>query len=332
MAVRLTRRKIVTLAVAAAILPVVSVAEAEGWPTRSITWIVPFAAGGPGDAVARVLAPGLSEVLRQPIVIENVGGAGGTIALRRLANSPADGYVMASGNGGTHTFSQLLDPKPLYDAVTDFAPVSLISEGAYVLVTRESFPANTLQDFIAYAKANQTHMQFGSAGFGSGTYVACALLNKTIGADITHVPYRSTSLAMQDMIGRRIDYLCDEIITAQSLIKAKSVKALAILGRNRTPLLPNVATADEQGLSNFEVPNWNGIFLPKGAPQSIVERLSEAINKTLDLPLVRKRMSQFGVNVPSPHHRGPVYLAKFVTDEIPKWTPLLSSMRSKSGP
>jgi tripartite-type tricarboxylate transporter receptor subunit TctC len=273
----------------------------------------------------------LGEVLGQSVIIENIGGAGGMNVHNRLVNSAPDGYVFAVGNSGTHTFSQILYKKPPYNAVTDFTPVSLISEGGYALVVRKDIPVNSLKEFIAYVKAHQATMQFGSAGPGSGTHVVCALLNMAIGVKPTHVPYRSTSLAMQDMIGGRIDYICDAIATARPQIDGKTVKELAVLWLNRSPVLPNVPTADEQGLKGFTASSWNAIFLPKRAPQPVVDKLSVALAKTLDTPSVRTRMDRLGVNVAAPEVRGPKYLAKFVADEIPKWTPILKAIGVPGG-
>jgi tripartite-type tricarboxylate transporter receptor subunit TctC len=307
-------------------LAIANVARAEDWPTRPVTLIIPFAAGGPGDAVGRVLAPRLAEVLGQSVVIENVGGAGGMTALNRLAKAPPDGYTMSVGNSGTHTFSQILYKAPLYNAVTDFTPVSMITEGGYALIARKDLPAHTLPEFIAYAKDHQATMQFGSAGIGSGTHIVCALLNKAIGVDVTHVPYRATSLATHDLIAGRIDYICDAIATARPQIEGKTVTAIAVLWPGRSPVLPNVPTADEQGLKGFSESSWNAIFLPKDAPQPIVQRLNAALAATLDTQAVRGRMDLLGVNVATPERRGPEYLAKFVAAEIPKWGPILKAI------
>jgi len=205
-------RTMIAAALACALVaPAGAQTPAPNWPTRPITMVVPFGAGGPIDLVGRLLAQRLSEMLGQQVIIENVGGAGGMTGAARVAKGAPDGSVFLFGNQGTHTFSQMLYKKPLYNAVTDFAPVTLVVTNAKLLVTRKDFPAQTLGEFIAYAKANQAKMQYGSAGAGSATHVTCVLLNNAIGVDITHVPYRGTGPAMQDIIAGRIDYLCDVI-------------------------------------------------------------------------------------------------------------------------
>ena len=293
--------------------------HAQDWPTRPVTMVVPFPAGGPIDVVARILAPPMSELIGQQIIIENVGGAGGSTGSLRVVKAAPDGYQFLLGNSGTHTYSQLLSKRPPYNAVTDFAPVAVFVENSKVLTTRTDFPAATLPEFIAYAKANQARMQFGSAGAGSATHMTCVLLNAAIGIDVTHVPYRGTGPAMQDMMGGRIDYICDVISTALPLIRSKSAKAIALLSPRRNPVLPELATADEQGLAGFDADAWNAFFLPRGTPEPIVRRLAKASSNALDLPWVRERLEDLGLDVPPPERRSPEYLAKLVPSELEKW-------------
>jgi tripartite-type tricarboxylate transporter receptor subunit TctC len=301
-------------------------AAAQSWPTRPPTMVVPLAAGGASDGLSRVFVPRLGELLGQQVVVENVGGAGGMTALVRLSKAPPDGYLIAIGNSGTHTFSQILYKSPPYNAVTDFTPVSMVTEGGYVLIVRKDLPVDTLPEFISYVRARQAGMQYGSAGGASGTHVICALLNLTIGARVTHVPYRGTSLALQDLMGGRIDYICDAIVTARPQIEGGTVKAIAVLWPERSPVLPQVPTADEQGLKGFDASSWNAIFLPKDTPGAIVQRLSAAIDVALDTPAVRTRMEQLGLKVTPPARRGPENLARFVADEIPRWTRILQTI------
>ena len=212
---------------------------AQDWPARTITMVVPFPAGGPIDVAARILAPPMGELLGQQIIIENVAGAGGSTGASRVAKAAPDGYVFLYGNSGTHTYSQLLTKRPPYNAITDFAPVAVFVENSKVLVTRKDFPADTLADFVAYAKTNQSRMQFGSAGAGSATHMTCVLLNAAIGIDVTHVPYRGTGPAMQDLMGGRIDYICDVISTALPLIRSNSIKPRPICLANQGPSYTN---------------------------------------------------------------------------------------------
>jgi tripartite-type tricarboxylate transporter receptor subunit TctC len=281
--------------------------------------VVPFPAGGPVDLVARLLSQRLTDSLGQPVIVENIGGAGGMSGTARVAKSPPDGSMFVFGTQGSHTFSQMLYKKPLYDAVTDFAPVAVVVENSKLLLTRKDFPAATLAEFINYAKANQAKLQFGSAGTGSATHVACVLLNNTIGVDITHVPYRGTAPAMQDVVAGRIDYICEIVSTAQPFVQGNLVKPIALLAPQRSRAYPDLATAHEQGLKDFDADGWNAFFFPKDTPASIVRRLAKATSDILDVPEVHERLESFGLNVPGPERRTPEYLGKLVRSELEKW-------------
>jgi tripartite-type tricarboxylate transporter receptor subunit TctC len=310
-------RRVRVCAVIAALF--VPSASAQDWPNRNVTMVVPFPAGGPLDLAARIMAPPMSEHLGQQIIVENVSGAGGMTGSLRVARAAPDGYQFLYGNAGTHTFSQLIYKRPLYNAVTDFTPVSVFVENSKVLVLRNDFPAQTLAEFIAYAKANQQTMQYGSAGAGSATHMTCVLLNAALGITVTHVPYRGTGPAMQDLMGGRIDYVCDVISTALPLIRSKSVKPAALLSPQRSPVLPDLPTAQEQGLAGFDADAWNAFFLPRGVPDAVVGRLAKATSNVLDTAWVRERLEGLGLNVPPPERRTPDYLAKLVPREIKKW-------------
>jgi tripartite-type tricarboxylate transporter receptor subunit TctC len=225
------------------------------------------------------------------------------------------------GNQGTHTFSQLLYKKPLYNAATDFAPVAVVVENVKFLAMRKDFPAKTLPEFIAYAKANHKTMQYGSAGIGSATHVTCVLLNYAIGVDITHVPYRGTGPALQDMLAGRIDYMCEVTSTGAPHVRADAIRALAILSPTRNSALPGVPTAHEQGLTNFDADGWNAFFFPRGTPDAIVRKLAQATSSVLDMPDMRERLEKAGLNVALPERRNPDYLGKLVVSELDKWGP-----------
>ncbi len=295
------------------------VALAQTFPAKPMTMIIPFAAGGPTDVLGRVVAQRMSEVLGQQVVVENVGGAGGMTGMKRVADAPPDGYTFGLGTVGTQAQSQTMYKKPLYNSVTDFTPVALIAEVPIVLITRKDLPANNLKEFIAYAKANQAKMQFGSAGAGSATHLGCVLLNYLIGVEITHVPYRGTGPAMQDLQGGRIDYLCEVISTAKPQIDGGTVKPIAIMTKERSPALPNVPTGIEQGTPNLEAYTWNAIFLPKGAAPDVVKKLNDAAVKAMNTPAVRDRLAQLGAVIVSNDRATPDYLGQFVKDEIAKW-------------
>ena len=293
--------------------------EAETWPTRPMTMVVPVAAGGTADPIARVLAAGLSQQLGQQVIIENVGGAGGMTGTNRVAKGAADGYQFVFGTSGTFAVSQTLYKHPLYNTITDFAPVALVAQQPNVLVTRKDLPVQNLQEFVAYAKANQARMQYGSPGAGSSNHLACVLLNVAIGVNVTHVPYRGGSLAVQDLIAGRIDYQCPNNVLVMPLIESRTIKAIAVLGRERTPSLPDLASAQEQGLAELDLSTWFAVALPKTAPVEIVRKLNEAIVAAMASPAVTKQMKKIGADLASAERRSPEYLEKFFASEIANW-------------
>jgi tripartite-type tricarboxylate transporter receptor subunit TctC len=292
-------------------------ATAQDWPTRPVTMVVPVAVGSSSDIVGRILAQRLSELLGQPVIVENAGGAGGMTGATRVARAAPDGYQFAIGNAGTHAINQKLYKNPPYNAATDFAPVGLIVEIPHVLLARKDLPAGNLPEFIAYAKANQAKMQYGSPGAGSVNHLACALLNLSAGIDVTHIPYRGA--IMPDLIAGRIDYWCPTSTVAIPQITSQTVKALAILTLNRSPNLPALATAHEQGVTNFAAGTWNAFFLPKGTPAAIVQKLNAATVKAMETPSVQQRLRDIGATVVETERRSPEYLRKFVESEIEKW-------------
>jgi tripartite-type tricarboxylate transporter receptor subunit TctC len=296
-----------------------SLVAAQSWPTRPVTMVVPFAAGGPMDVVGRLMASSLSDTLGQQIIIENVGGAGGMTGALRVARAAPDGSQFVLGNVGTHAVSQSIFKNPPYRVLADFAPVALFADLSLVLVARKDLPASNLQEFIAYAKANQDRIQFGSASAGSATHLGCALLNAAMGVNVTHIPYRGGAPAMQDLVGGRIDYLCIDTPVAIPLIDSKQIKALAILTASRSASLPDLPSAQEQGLAAFEAANWAAFFMPKATPPEIVQRLQGATATAVGSEAVRKRMKDIGVDPVAPERLTSDYLAKFVEAEIAKW-------------
>ena len=303
----------------AAFLAATASAAAQDWPRRPLTLVVTFAAGGPNDVVARILASRMSEVLGQPVIIENIAGAGGMTGVSRVANASPDGYQFVIAGPGLYAYNQTLYKNPLYNAATDFAPVGLFAEGPPILITRNDLPVSNLKEFIGYAKQNQGKMLFGSGGAGSGAHITCVLLNSVIGANVMHVPYRGGGPAMQDPQGGRVDYMCDNTTTALPQIEGKAVKAIATLALERTPALPDLPTAHEQGLANFDCSQAMAFLLPKGTPEAIVRRLNKAMRDALDTPAVRERLSGLGMSVVPLERRTPEFLAKFIPSEIAKW-------------
>ena len=305
------------LAGVAATVPIA--AHAQTYPSRAIVMVVPYAAGGTFDVMGRIMAVRMSEILGQQVIVENTTGAGGIIGVNRVANATPDGYTILFGSTGTHAYNQTIYKKPRYNAAADFTPVALFSEQPMVLEARKDFPANTIPEFVAELKRNAAKLQYGSAGAGSTTHLACSLLNAQIGVNVTHVPYRGSAPAANDLIGGQIDYLCGNLGAAAPLIIGRQVKAIAVLSRGRSPLLPDLASAHEQGLTGFDVTSWTAFFLPKGAPREIVDKLNEVTNATMDTPAIKSRMLNIGVTGVSPERRSPEYLAKFVVDEIARW-------------
>jgi len=311
------RAFIALLGVAAAGWPLA--ARAQAYPSRPITMVVPFAAGGAFDVIGRILAARMGEILGQQLIVENTTGAGGIIGVNRVVNAAPDGYTLLFGSIGTHAYNQTIYKKPRYDATADFTPVALFVEQPMVLTTRKTFPANNLPEFIDYVKKDGAKLQFGSAGAGTTTHLGCALLNAVIGVKVTHVPYRGGGPAANDLIGGQIDYMCLNMGSAAPLIMGNQVKAIATLSRHRPPLMPDLATAHEQGLADFDVVTWNAFFLPKGTPSEVVTKLNDATSQAMDTPAVKSRLHELGVTGVASERRSPQYLARFVVDEIARW-------------
>ncbi len=291
----------------------------DHWPDHPLTMVVPLAAGSGIDVLARVLAPRLSEVLGQTVIVENVTGAGGTTGAARVARAAPDGLQFLLGGTGTHAYAQTLYAHPPYDALNDFAPVALVAEQPVVLIARRDLPAENLREFVAYAKENQAAMKYGSAGAGSAAHLACVVLNSTAGLTVTHIPYRGGGQAMLDLIAGRIDYQCPLLPIATQQIQNGSIKAIALLSHERSRAMPALATAREQGLADLDVSNWSAFFLPKGTPAAIIEKLHDATVATMNSPAIRARLDEMGIDLVGPERRSGQYLHDFVKSEIDKW-------------
>jgi tripartite-type tricarboxylate transporter receptor subunit TctC len=292
---------------------------AETWPSRPITMVVPFAPGSSSDVAGRVLGAGLSEFLGQPVVIENVSGGGGMTGTARVAKAPPDGYQFVFASVDSMAIVPAMHKKPLYESVTDFTPVGLAVEQPIVLITRKDLPANSMEEFAAYAKANHDHMQFGSSGVGSGSHFSCARLNAGLGINPTHVPYRGSNLAIQDLIAGRMDYVCSLAAAAMGAIEGEQVKPIALLASERSALFPGLKTARELGFPGMDSYFWTAFFFPKGTPDAIVQKLNEATNRTLDSSVTVERLKKSGVTPIAPELRSPAYLKSFVGTEINNW-------------
>jgi putative tricarboxylic transport membrane protein len=313
------------VAATAALIALTGTMSAQEWPSRPITMIIPFAPGGGVDASGRIQAQRMGELLGQTIVVENIGAAAGTVGSLRVARATPDGYTMLMGNSGTHAYSQGLRKNPPYNSVTDFAPIGLVTESPRILLVRKDLPVINLQEFVKYVKANQAKMQFGSAGVGSGTHLPCELLNATIGAKVTHVPFKGAGPVMQELIAGRIDYFCDTIQTGAAQAKAGSVKGIAVMSPRRVPIIAELATTGEQGLAGVEATVWNGFFFPKATPDAIVRRVNKAMNTMIEDPAMRKRLEELGLEILPADQRTPEYLAKYLAEDVARWKKVIVS-------
>lgn len=299
-------------------------AKAEDqYPSRPITMIVPFAAGGPTDILGRVVAQAIGPALGQQVVVEDVTGAGGTIGATKAARAAPDGYIMVMGNLGTHAASLGIYKDLPYDPRTDFEPVILVASTPMVLVTRKSLPLHTLDEVVAYAKAHQGKTTMGSAGVGSISHLTLLLFNHLTGADVVHVPYRGLSEAINDLLGGQIDLLFDQVVTATPHILGDQENAIVVTIPKRAPAIPNVPSAKEAGLPALQTVAWTALFMPKGTPPAIVARVNGAVQKAMADPAIEKRLSEIGADLPAPADRSPQALGTLVKSEVDKWVPLI---------
>ena len=298
-------------------------AQAQTYPTRSITMIVPFAAGGPTDVIARIVTGHMAQTLGQSIIIENVVGAGGTTATTRAARATNDGYTLITGHMGTHAAAVPLYPTLAYHPEKDFEPISILAGTPILILARKDFPPKDLKEFMTYVKANEAKVNAAHAGVGSVSHVSCQLLNSILGVRPTGVPFNGTGPAMNALVAGQVDYMCDQIVNAVPQINAGTIKAYAIATPERNPSLPNLPTTTEAGLPAFQAQAWNAIFAPKGTPEPVIAKLNAAVVKALDDEAVRKRLLDLGSVVPATADRTPEALAMLVKSEIAKWTPVL---------
>jgi tripartite-type tricarboxylate transporter receptor subunit TctC len=315
----ITRRIAIGLAATAMLAPAaVCQARAQSWPNRFVRLVVPFPPGGGTDAIARVVAGKLSDIWGQQMVVENRGGGATNIGTEAVVRSDPDGYTVLLQSMPL-AVNRFLFPSLNYDPVGDLAPVSLLCDYTNIMAVPITSPARSVTDFIAYAKANKGKLNFGSAGTGSATHLGCVLFNSMAGIEAAHVPYRGSGPAMNDIIGGQIQYLCDVVSTGKPQIDAGTVKAVAFLGKERSPVLPNLATASEQGLKGFEAYTWNAIFVAKGTPPEIVKKLNDAALAAINDADVKKRLGDLGAQIVGSDRATPEYLGVFVKSEIDKW-------------
>ena len=317
------KKSLVLLAAAVALFAGAALAA---YPERPLTMIVPFAAGGPTDVVARIVGEHMSRTIGQQIVVENVAGAGGTTGITRGAQSTADGYTIMMGHMGTHGAAPALYPNLKYNPTKDFEPIGMAAGTPILIVAKKDFPAKDLKEFIAYAKANGPKLNEAHAGVGSVSYTTCSLLNSILGVKPNRVAYRGTGPSLNDLVAGQVDYMCDQIVNLTPQIQAGTIKAYAIATAERNPALPNVPTTKEAGLPEFQVSAWNAIFAPKGTPKEVVTKLNDALVKALDDPNTRKRLADLGGDIPDRAGRSPDALAKLVQSEVTRWGNVFKSI------
>jgi tripartite-type tricarboxylate transporter receptor subunit TctC len=309
---------------------VVSVAPArsQDYPSRPITVIVPFPAGGASDVVARIVTNQMAKVLRQSIIVENIGGAGGTLGSARVAAATPDGYTLLAAAMGSHVAAPVLTPNVKYDPVVDFVPIGISAHSPAVVIARKDFPAKDLKEFVAVLRQQGGELKEAHGGIGASSHMACLLFTEQIGAKPTLVAYRGSGPALNDLMGGHVDFLCEQSVSVAEQVLAGSVKAYAVSASERLAMLPDVPTAKEAGV-NYEMSIWAGLFAPRGVPPEVIARLADALDKALDEPVVRERLIQLGGSVPAKAERGPAAFDRFVRSEIARWAPILAESRAE---
>jgi tripartite-type tricarboxylate transporter receptor subunit TctC len=300
-------------------------AMAQDYPSRPITLIVPFAAGGPTDVIARIAGDHMSKTLGQTIVIENVVGAGGTTGITRAKRAKNDGYTIAMGHLGTHAAAPSLYPNLAYDPVGDFEPIGLVAGTPVLILAKKDFAPKDLKEFVDYVKKNEKTLNMAHAGVGSVSFTTCLLLNHILKVKPTSIPFQGTGPSMNALIGSQVDYMCDQIVNAVPQVQGGTIKAYAIGTEERNPALPNVPTSKEAGLPEFQASAWNALFAPKDTPKPIVDKLTAALDKSLDDEATRKRLLELGSDIPGKTRRGGPALTTLVKSEIAKWTPVIKA-------
>lgn len=297
----------------------------QGWPNHPFTMVVPYAPGGSTDLIARLVAPKLSQTLGQPVLVENMAGIGGIAGVSHVARAAPDGYQFVVGNVGTHAQNQFLFKYPPYDAAAEFAPVALLVEQTMVLTSRPDLPVDGLEKFIVYLRSHQQTMKYASAGFGSPTHLACALLNAALGVDVRHVAFRGGSLASRELMAGTVDYFCSNLAAIKPHLEAGRLKAPAMLSRARVRSLPNIPTAQEQGLKDFEATNWLGLFLPVAVAEPIVERLNAAAVRALADQGLQNQLRALDAEPVAAERNTNERLLGFLAEERAKWGAVVRS-------
>jgi tripartite-type tricarboxylate transporter receptor subunit TctC len=320
---KLPRRQVLQLAASAAALPVVSrIARAQTYPSRPLTMIVPYPAGGPTDTIARLLGERMRASLGQPIIIENVAGAGGNIGVGRVARAAGDGYTLGIGHWGSHVVNGAIYTLP-YDLLTDLEPVALLSDGPQLIVAARSVPAKDIKELIAWLKANPGKAMVGTTGVGGASHLAGILFQNTTGTDIQIVPYRGAAPRMQDMLSGQIHLAFDQAANSLPQVRGGNLQAYAVTSKTRLAVAPDIPTVDEAGLPGFYISVWHGLWSSKGTPKDVVRRLNAAVVDALADPTVRQRLTELGQELPAPEQQTPEALRTYHKAEIDKWWPII---------
>jgi tripartite-type tricarboxylate transporter receptor subunit TctC len=299
-------------------------ARAQNYPSRPITVVVPFPAGGPSDVVARIVTEQMGKILGQTMVIENVGGAGGTIGSARVAAAQPDGYTLLAGSMGSHVSAPVLTPNVKYDSERDFEPIGFTAHAPAVIVAKKDFPAKDLREFVDYLKKNGASVKQAHGGIGSSSHMACLLFTSQAGVQPSLVAYRGTGPAMNDLIGGHVDFFCEQAVSVAPQITGGAIKAYGVSSGERLGVLPNVPTAKEAGV-NYQMSIWAGIFAPKGTPKDVVDKLARGLDQALDDPGVKDRLANLGGSIPAKDERTPAKFDAFVRAEIARWSPILKA-------
>ena len=302
----------------------ITVAQGQSYPERPIMVVVPFPAGGPSDVVARVVADQMAKILGQPVIIENVGGAGGTIGSARVAAAHPDGYTLLAGSMGSHVSAPVLTPNLKYDSERDFVPIGLTAHAPAVIVGRKDFPARDLSEFVDYLKKNGDRVKQAHGGIGASSHMACLLFTSQAGIKPNLVAYRGTAPALNDLIGGHVDFFCEQAVSVAPQIAAGTVKAYAVSSSERLAALPNVPTAKEAGV-DYQMSIWAGIFAPKGTSKPIIDKLAAALDRSLDDSRVKRKLTELGGSIPAKSERTPEKFGRFVKIEIARWSPILKA-------
>jgi tripartite-type tricarboxylate transporter receptor subunit TctC len=315
---------VIAIALVAGVVPM----RAQDYPTRSITVIVPFPAGGASDVVARIISNQMSKILGQPFIIENVSGAGGTVGSARAAAAAPDGYTLLAAAMGSHVAAPVLTPNVKYDPLVDFVPIGITAHSPAVVIARKDFPAQDLKEFVAVLRQLGGALRQAHGGIGASSHMACLLFTEQIGAKPTLVAYRGSGPALNDLLGGHVDFMCEQSVSVAESVLAGLVKAYVVSAPERLAMLPNVPTAKEAGV-DYEMSVWSGLFAPKGVAPEVTAKLADALDKALDEPVVGETLAKLGGSIPAKAERNPASFDRFVRSEIARWAPILAATRAE---